>query len=148
MKDVYRLRLGAMLHFLIAIGHLACLFFLDEALNAYGILDEMRQLCLGQDWLLYVVTVCLAIAFALVGLYALAVSGDFGRLPLQRCAVWVIVGLYGIRTIVGTYGLSNNFSFLQLFSTLVPVLLVWCYLPGVSTKSKFKYKKNGNNRKN
>ena len=134
MKNVYRLRLGASLHFLIAIGHLACLFFLDEALNAYGILDEMQQLCLGQDWLLYMVTVCLAIAFTLAGLYALAVSGDFRRLPLQKCAVFVIVGLYGIRTLAGMYWLLNNFSYLQLFSTLVPALLVWCYLPGVSIK--------------
>ena len=68
----FRLRLGALLHFLIAIGHLGCLFFLEEALDAYGILDEMRQLCLGQDWLLYVVTVSLALAFALAGVYALA----------------------------------------------------------------------------
>ena len=29
-----RLRLGAVLHFIIAIGHVACLFALDEALAA------------------------------------------------------------------------------------------------------------------
>ena len=32
-----RLRLGAVLHFLIAIGHVGCLFALDEAFEAYGI---------------------------------------------------------------------------------------------------------------
>lgn len=32
-----RLRLGAILHFIIAIGHLGCLFALDEAFDAYGI---------------------------------------------------------------------------------------------------------------
>lgn len=128
---IFRLRLGALLHFLIAIGHLGCLFFLEEALDAYGILDEMRQLCLGQDWLLYVVTVGLALAFALAGVYALAVSGDFRKFPLQRFAMLVIVGLYGVRSVVGILWLLNSFSYLELFSTMVPALLVWCYLPGV-----------------
>jgi len=57
MLSVFRLRLEAFLHFLIAIGHLICLFFLEEAFKAYGILDEMKHLCFGQEWLLYVVTV-------------------------------------------------------------------------------------------
>ena len=35
-----RLRLGAVLHFLIAIGHIGCLFALDEAFEAYGIRDH------------------------------------------------------------------------------------------------------------
>ena len=48
-----RLRLGAVLHFIISIGHLACLFFLEEAFKAYDILDEMTSLCCGQTWLLY-----------------------------------------------------------------------------------------------
>ena len=30
-----RLRLGALLHMAISIGHLACLFFLEKALTAY-----------------------------------------------------------------------------------------------------------------
>ena len=39
-----RLRLGAMLHFIIAIGHVACLFALDEAFEAYGIREIMHQM--------------------------------------------------------------------------------------------------------
>ena len=38
MRNVFRLRLGASLHFLIALGHFICLFFLEEAFKAYGIL--------------------------------------------------------------------------------------------------------------
>ena len=38
-----RLRLGAILHFIISIGHLACLFFLEEAFKAYDILDVMNR---------------------------------------------------------------------------------------------------------
>ena len=39
-----RLRLGAVLHFLIAIGHVGCLFALDEAFEAYGIREIMHQM--------------------------------------------------------------------------------------------------------
>ena len=131
MLNVIRLRLGALLHFLIAIGHLICLFFLEEAFKAYGILDEMKHLCFGQEWLLYVVTVCQTVGIAIAGLYALSVAGDMRRLPLQRLVMMVIVGLYSIRVIVGIDWLLHEFSYLQFFSSIVPALLVYCYFPGL-----------------
>lgn len=131
MRNVFRLRLGASLHFLIAIGHLACLFFLEKAFRAYDILDDMKHLCFGQEWLLYAITVCLAVGFAIAGFYALSATGDIRKLPLQRLAMIAIVGLYSVRVIVGAVWLSHEFSYLQFFSTLVPTLLVYCYLPGL-----------------
>lgn len=131
MRNVFRLRLGASLHFLIAIGHLACLFFLEKAFMAYDILDDMKHLCFGQEWLLYAITVCLAVGFAIAGFYALSATGDIRKLPLQRLAIIAIVGLYSVRVIVGAVWLSHEFSYLQFFSTLVPALLVYCYLPGL-----------------
>ena len=127
-----RLRLGAILHFIISIGHFACLFFLEEAFNAYGILDEMTNMCFGQTWLLYVLTIALAMAFAVAGLYALSAAGDIKRLPLQRLVIIAIVVVYSIRTVLGLGSLVWDFSWLKLFSSLVPALLVWCYLPGVT----------------
>ena len=44
-----RLRLGAILHFIIAIGHLGCLFALDEAFDAYGIKEVMHNDALCSD---------------------------------------------------------------------------------------------------
>lgn len=131
MRNVFRLRLGASLHFLIAIGHLACLFFLEKAFRAYDILDDMKHLCFGQEWLLYAITVCLAVGFAIAGFYALSATGDIRKLPLQRLAMIAIVGLYSVRVIVGAVWLSHEFSYLQFFLTLVPALLVYCYLPGL-----------------
>ena len=110
MLNVIRLRLGALLHFLIAIGHLICLFFLEEAFKAYGILDEMKHLCFGQEWLLYVATSCLAVGFAIAGLYALSVAGDMRRLPLQRLVIIAIVSLYSIRVIIGIGWLLYEFT--------------------------------------
>ncbi len=134
MLNVFRLRLGASLHFLIAIGHLICLFFLEEAFKAYGILDEMKQYCLGQEWLLYIVTVCLAVGFALAGFYALSAAGDMRKLPLQSLVMMLIVGLYGIRVIIGIAWLLHEFTYLQFFSSLAPALLVYCYFPGLKRK--------------
>ena len=131
MRNVFRLRLGASLHFLIAIGHLACLFFLEKAFRTYDILDDMKHLCFGQEWLLYAITVCLAVGFAIAGFYALSAIGDIRKLPLQRLAIIAIVGLYSVRVIVGAFWLLHEFSYLQFFSTLVPALLVYCYLPGL-----------------
>ena len=136
MLRVFRLRLGASLHFLIAIGHFICLFFLEEAFKAYGILDEMMHLCYGQEWLLYAVTICLAVGFAIAGLYALAVAGDMRKLPLQRLVMIVIVGLYSIRVIIGIDWLLHEFSYLQFLSTLVPALLVYCYFPGLKREKQ------------
>ena len=139
MQNVFRLRLGALLHFLIAAGHLICLFFLEDAFRAYGILDEMKHLCYGREWLLYVVTVCLAAGFTIAGFYALtiagfyalAAAGDIRKLPLRRLVMIAIVGLYSIRVIVGIGWLLYEFTCLQFFSTLVPAFLVYCYLPGL-----------------
>ena len=138
MQNVFRLRLGALLHFLIAVGHLICLF-LEDAFRAYGILDEMKHLCYGQEWLLYVVTVCLAAGFTIAGFYALtiagfyalAAAGDIRKLPLRRLVMIAIVGLYSIRVIVRIGWLLYAFTYLQFFSTLVPAFLVYCYLPGL-----------------
>ena len=136
MRNVFRLRLGASLHFLIALGHFICLFFLEEAFKAYGILDEMMHLCYGQEWLLYVVTIILAVGFAIAGLYALSVAGDMRKLPLQKLVMIAIVGLYSIRVIIGIDWLVHEFSYLQFLSTLVPALLVYCYFPGLKREKQ------------
>ena len=132
--NVFRLRIGALLHFLIAIGHLICLFFLEEAFRAYGILDEMRHLCFGQEWTLYVVTVCIAMAFAIAGLYALSASGDIRKLPFLGLVMTIIVGTYSIRVLVGLVWLLHEFTYLQFFSSLVPALLIYCYFPGLQRR--------------
>ena len=129
-----RLRLGAILHFIIAIGHVACLFFLEEAFNAYDILDEMNSLCFGQTWLLYALTIALALAFTVAGLYALSASGDIKRLPLQRLVIIAIVVVYSIRAVLGLGSLFWDFSWLKFFSSLTPALVAWCYLPGIRRK--------------
>ena len=92
-----RLRLGALLHFIIAIGHVGCLFALDEAFEAYGIREIMNQMVSGHVWMLYTLTIGLALAFTIAGLYALSATGDIRCLPLTRMAIITIVVLNPIR---------------------------------------------------
>ena len=126
-----RLRLGAILHFIIAIGHLGCLFALDEAFDAYGIKDIMYNMVSGQVWMLYALTVCLALAFTLAGLYALSASGDIRRLPLTRTAIFVIIVLYSLRTLAGVWACVMDFNWLQCISSITPAFIAWCYYPGL-----------------
>ena len=129
-----RLRLGAVLHFLIAIGHVACLFALDEAFEAYGIREIMHQMVSGHVWMLYVLTVGLVFAFCLAGLYALSATGDIRRLPLTHMAIIIIVLLYSLRALAGGISCIYDFRWLQFISSLVLAIIAWCYWPGVKAK--------------
>ena len=129
-----RLQLGAVLHFIIAIGHVACLFSLDEAFEAYGIREIMHQMVSGHVWMLYALTIGLVLAFCLAGLYALSATGDIRRLPLTRTAIITIVVLYSLRALVGGISCVNEFTWLRFFSSLSPTIIAWCYWPGVKTK--------------
>lgn len=134
-----RLRLGAILHFIIAIGHLGCLFALDEAFDAYGIKEVMHNMVFGHVWMLYALTFCLALAFALAGFYALFASGNIRRLPLTRMAIIVIIVLYSLRALAGGWVCVADFfadaqqhvSWLQFFSSIIPAFIAWCYYPGL-----------------
>ena len=134
-----RLRLGAILHFIIAIGHLGCLFALDEAFDAYGIKDVMYNMVFGHVWMLYAITVVLVLAFTLAGFYALSASGNIRRLPLTRMAIIVIIVLYSLRALAGGWVYVADFfadaqqhvSWLQFFSSIIPAFIAWCYYPGL-----------------
>ncbi len=126
-----RLRLGAILHFIIAIGHLGCLFALDEAFDAYGIKNIMYNIVFGHVWMLYAITVVLVLAFTVAGFYALSASGNIRRLPLTRMAIIVIIVLYSLRALAGSWVCVADFSWLQFFSSIIPAFIAWCYYPGL-----------------
>ena len=129
-----RLRLGAVLHFLIAIGHVVCLFALDEAFEAYGIREIMHQMVAGHFWMLYALTIGLVLAFILAGCYALSATGDIRHLPLTRLAIITVVVLYSLRALAGGISCIYDFRWPQFISSLIPAIIAWCYWPGVKTK--------------
>ena len=122
-----RLRFGAVLHFIIAIGHVACLFALDEAFEVYGIREIMYQMVSGHICMLYALTISLVLTFTLAGLYALSATGDIRHLPLTRLAIITVVVFYSLRSLAGGISCIYDFRWLQFFSSLVPAIIAWCY---------------------
>lgn len=126
-----RLRLGAILHFILAIGHIGCLFVLEEAFDAYGIKEVMHNMVFGHIWMLYALTICIALAFVIAGCYALSATGDIRRLPLTHTSIYVIIALYSLRALTGGLACITDFKWLQCISSLIPAFLAWCYYPGI-----------------
>ena len=103
-RTMKRLRLGAVLHFMIAIGHLGCLFALDEAgpyaLSASG---DIRRLPLTRMAIIVIIV-----------LYSLrALAGG-----------WVCVADFFADA-------QHHVSWLQFFSSIIPAFIAWCYYPGL-----------------
>ena len=128
-SKIVRLKTGAWLHFIIAAGHLACLFNLDAAFEAYGIRDLMYRAAFGHASILYAVTAGLAAGFAIAGLYALSAAGKVKRLPCTRAVCVIIVAMYSLRAIVGLASCISTFSWIQFISSVVPAIIAYCYMP-------------------
>lgn len=60
--------------------------------------------------MLYALTICIALAFAIAGCYALSASGDIRRLPLTRTTIYVIIALYSLRALAGANKLTLKLS--------------------------------------
>ena len=124
-----RFRIGATMQFLLTVGHLLCMFDLWQMFEIYHIDQPMAQIASYWSLLPYLITIGLAICFALAGLYALAYCGDIRPLPLTRIAVWVICLLFLGRGLIGIGKVILNFNLLSLSSALIATLIGLCYLP-------------------
>ena len=115
-----RLRLGAILHFIIAIGHLGCLFALDEAFDAYGIKDVMYNMVFGHVWMLYAITVGRVLCSLSLWQHPEAPTDSHGHY-CNRCALQS--SFLGRRL-----GLCDGFQFASIFlvrhSSLYRVVLL------------------------
>ncbi len=124
-----RFRIGAALCFALALGHLACLGFLWQAFDLYGITPQMQTLASLWQPLPYLITVGIVLCFTLAGVYALAYSGAVRRLPLQTWVVWFTCIVFLLRAVVGVIALLSDFTTLELTSTLGAALLGLCFVP-------------------
>ena len=120
---------GVVLHFLIGAGHLACLFCLETVFGIYGINDFMEKVAAYGAALPYLMTVAIAAAFFLAGCYGLSALGRIRKLPLQKAAIVTMLVLFFGRAVWGITTLAGDFSWLEVSSTCVSLLLGICYIP-------------------
>ena len=86
------LKTAAVLNFLLAAGHVLCLFRLDAAFRLYRIEPFMDRLA--------------ACGLTVCGLYALSAAGAIRPLPLLRPAVYAIGAVFALRGLAGFAAMS------------------------------------------
>ena len=120
---------GVILHFLIGVGHIACLFCLETVFRIYSINGFMEKVAAHGTALPYLITVAIAAAFFLAGCYGLSALGRIWKLPLQRAAIITMIVLFFGRAVWGITMIAKDFTWLEVSSTCVSLLLGICYLP-------------------
>lgn len=105
------LKTAAALLFLLAAGHLVCLFRLDDAFRLYGIEPFMRRLAEHGSALPYLATAGVAAGLAGCGLYALSAAGCVPRLPLLRTGTYAIAAVFLLRAAAGTARMAADGAF-------------------------------------
>lgn len=124
-----RFRIGAALCFALSLGHLACLGFLWQIFDIYGITPLMQTFASLWQPLPYLITMGIALCFAVAGVYGLAYSGAVRRLPLQKWVVCFTCAVFLLRAVVGLITLLSDFATLELTSALSATLLGLCFVP-------------------
>ncbi len=126
------LNIGAVLNFILAIGHVLCLFCLDAAFRLYRIEPIMDRLAARWPPIPYLMTLGVACGLAGCGLYALSAAGTIRPLPLLRPIVYAIGGLFLLRALAGfvVMGLSGSFTPADLSAAVVAGVIGTLYLAG------------------
>ncbi len=91
------LRLGGYINILIAILHIVGLFWADKMFEVTGISKDMTEAAQLHVSLPYVITIVVAIAFFIFGLYGLSADNKIRPLPLLKPAIFTIAAIYLIR---------------------------------------------------
>lgn len=126
------LKTAAVLNFLLAAGHVLCLFRLDAAFRLYRIEPVMDRLAACWAPIPYLVTLGVACGLAVCGFYALSAAGAIRPLPLLRPIVYAIGAVFSLRAIAGfaVMGLSGSFPPADLSAAVVTGLIGALYLAG------------------
>ncbi|WP_418982648.1 hypothetical protein [Alistipes sp.] len=105
------LKAAAALLFLLAAGHLVCLFRLDAVFRLYGIEPVMRRLAEQGAALPYLATAGIAAGLAGCGLYALSAAGVVRRRPLLYPLLFGIGTVFLLRTAAGLARMTVSSAF-------------------------------------
>ncbi len=135
--------IGSIINFIIGIGHLVCLAFLNMVFEVYGIKDIMNRIAAYYGHCFpYIITVIIALCFFACGIYGLSVCGIIRRLPLLKLGIFVISSVFLFRALWGILIMISSFNCIELSSTFVSALVGSLYLcGGIKAFSKSNNKK-------
>jgi hypothetical protein len=94
------LKTGGALNFAVALLHLVIIFIGAPAYRYFGAGEQMATWAEMGSPLPAAITFCLAILFAVFGLYAFSAADAFRRLPLLVPALLFIGGIYTLRGVL------------------------------------------------
>lgn len=133
------LKFGALLNFVLALGHLLCLFFLDAAFRFYGIDGEINELAMkyGSSFP-YALTLVIALLFFVAGLYGLSGAGVIRKLPLLKTAILTIAAVFLLRAFAGIAGMiaDGNMDPKEAANVSVALVVGISYLWGFFRKRR------------
>jgi len=127
------LKLGGYSNILIAIGHIVGLFWADKMFEVTSIGKEMTELAQTHASMPYLLTVFVAIAFFIFGLYGLSADNKFRKLPFLKFGIFAISGIYLLRgigeLIFDLEGQQSN-QFVEVLYSLIAIIIGLLYLIG------------------
>jgi uncharacterized membrane protein len=91
------LKLGGYINILIAIGHIAGLFWAETMFEVTGVAKEMTEIAQTHFALPYLLTIFVAIVFFIFGLYGLSADNKFRKLPFLKPIIFLIASIYLLR---------------------------------------------------
>ena len=126
------LKTAAALNFVLAAGHLLCLFRLDAAFRLYRIDPFMERLAACWSPLPALITLGIACCLAVCGLYALSAAGTIRPLPLLQFAVYTISTLFLLRALGGLVATARTGDIVpaEVAATVISGTIGTLYLAG------------------
>ena len=130
------LKVGGYINILIAIGHLAGLFWADKMFEVTGIGKEMNELAQTHSSLPFILTIFVAIFFFIFGLYGLSAHGRIMELPFSKAVIFLIAGIYLLRGFgeLIVNNMQGTASISETIYSLTAVLIGFLFLIGGLTK--------------
>jgi hypothetical protein len=132
------LKLGGYINILIAAGHIVGLIWADKMFEVTGIGAKMMEHAQIHSSLPYVLTIFVAIAFFIFGLYGLSADNKFRRLPFLKPVIFIIAGIYLLRGFGGiiVFKMQEISSMAQTMYSLIAVAIGLLFLIGGIKKWK------------
>ncbi len=91
---------AGLLSLLVAILHIIIVFIGAEGYRFFGAGEQMAKLAEQGSWIPAIVTLAIAVVFAIWAAYAFASAGLVAKMPLQKIALVAISVIYIIRGLV------------------------------------------------